>query len=85
MQRESRGTLMEWLVSAAAPVCESCEKPLYEHANSYQDGLLQTLLQADAAARTSGLAYAPKLPLWCGAENPRSRAVSARSSGSGTP
>jgi hypothetical protein len=68
MQRESRGTLMEWLVSAAAPVCERCEKPLYEHANSYQDGLLQTLLQADAAARTSGLAYAPKLPLWCGAQ-----------------
>ena len=37
-------------MSAAAPVCESCETPLYVHANSYQDGMLQTLLQADGAA-----------------------------------
>jgi hypothetical protein len=66
-QRESRGTLMEWLVSAAAPVCESCETPLYVHANSYQDGLLQTLLQADGAVKASGLQLpAPKLPAWCG-------------------
>ena len=67
-QRESRGTLMEWLVSAAAPVCESCEQPLYVHANSYQDGMLQTLLQADAAVKASGMQLpAPKLPAWCGA------------------
>jgi hypothetical protein len=66
-QRESRGTLMEWLVSAAAPVCESCEQPLYVHANSYQDGLLLTLLQADAAVKASGLRLPdPKLPAWCG-------------------
>jgi len=66
-QRDSRGTLMEWLVSAAAPVCESCEQPLYVHANSYQDGLLQTLLQADAAVKASGLQLpAPALPAWCG-------------------
>ena len=54
-QRASRGTLVEWLVSALAPVCESCEKPLYAHANSYQDGMLQTLLEADAAVKASGL------------------------------
>jgi hypothetical protein len=66
-QRESRGTLMEWLVSAAAPVCESCEQPLYVHANSYQDGMLQTLLQADGAVKASGMQLpAPKLPAWCG-------------------
>jgi hypothetical protein len=68
-QRESRGTLMEWLVSAAAPVCESCEQPLYVHANTYQDGMLQALLQADAAVKASGLQLpAPKLPAWCGTQ-----------------
>lgn len=67
-QRASRGTLMEWLVSALAPVCESCEQPLYVHANSYQDGLLQALLQADAAVKASGLRLpGAKLPAWCGA------------------
>ena len=67
-QRASRGTLMEWLVSALTPVCESCEKPLYVHANSYQDGMLQTLLQADAAVKASGLRLPDlKLPAWCGA------------------
>jgi hypothetical protein len=67
-QRASRGTLVEWLVAALAPVCESCEKPLYVHANSYQDGMLQTLLEADAAVKASGLRLPDlKLPAWCGA------------------
>ncbi len=66
-QRASRGTLMEWLVSALAPVCDDCEKPLYVHANSYQDGMLLTLLQADAAVKASGLRLPDvKLPAWCG-------------------
>jgi acyl-CoA hydrolase len=67
-QRESRGTQMEWLVSAAAPICESCEQPLYAHANTYLDGMLLTLLQADAALRASDL-HVPvvELPTWCGA------------------
>ncbi len=66
-QRASRGTLGEWLLSGLAPVCESCETPLYVHANSYQDGMLQTLLQASAAAKAGGL-HLPgaKLPPWCG-------------------
>jgi hypothetical protein len=66
-QRESRGTLIEWLVSSLAPVCESCEQPLYTHANSYQDGMLVALLQADAAVKASGLTLPdPKLPASCG-------------------
>lgn len=65
-QRASRGTLVEWLVSALAPVCEDCSVPLYVHANNYQDGMLQTLLEADAAVKASGLRLpSPKLPLWC--------------------
>jgi hypothetical protein len=66
-QRASRGTLVEWLVSALAPVCESCETPLYVHANSYQDGLLLALLQADAALKASGLRLPDvELQAWCG-------------------
>jgi hypothetical protein len=58
--------LVEWLVSALAPVCESCEEPLYVHANSYQDGMLQTLIEADAAVKASGLRLPDvKLPAWC--------------------
>jgi hypothetical protein len=65
-QRASRGTLVEWLVSALAPVCDGCSKPLYAHANSYQDGMLQTLLDADAAVKASGLRLPDvKLPAWC--------------------
>jgi hypothetical protein len=65
-QRASRGTLVEWLVSALAPVCESCEEPLYVHANSYQDGMLQTLIEADAAVKASGLRLPDvRLPAWC--------------------
>jgi hypothetical protein len=68
-QRASRGTLTEWLVSALAPVCEGCETPLYTHANSYQDGMLLTLLQADAAVKASGLRLPTvELPSWCGGQ-----------------
>ena len=66
-QRNSRGTLMQWLTSALAPICESCEQPLYAHANSYQDGMLQALLQADAAVKASGLRLPDSpLPALCG-------------------
>jgi hypothetical protein len=38
------------------------------HANSYQDGMLQTLLEADAAVKASGLRLPDiKLPALCGA------------------
>jgi hypothetical protein len=57
-QRESRGSLMEWLL-AAIP-CETCEQTLYEHAQAYQDALLKTLLQGAAAAKQTGV----KLPEW---------------------
>ena len=57
-QRESRGSLMEWLL-AAIP-CETCEQTLYKHAQAYQDALLKTLLQGAAAAKRTGV----KLPGW---------------------
>ena len=49
-QRESRGSLMEWLLSAI-PACETCEQPLYEHAQAYQDAMLQTCCRAYRYAR----------------------------------
>jgi len=57
-QRESRGSVMEWLLSAIP--CENCEQTLYKHAQAYQDALLQTLLQGAAAAKRTGV----KLPEW---------------------
>lgn len=75
-QRESRGTLTEWVVGLASPVCESCEHPLYQHANTYQDEMLMALLEADAAVQASGLLLPPvRLPSTCG---PRSFAECAR-------
>jgi hypothetical protein len=53
LQRESRGSVMEWLLSAI-PACETCQQPLYEHAQAYQDAMLQTLVQGAPYAREMG-------------------------------
>jgi len=45
-QRESRGSLLDWLQEELLSDCESCEKSRYEHAQAYQDQMLTTLLQA---------------------------------------
>ncbi|MCA3180062.1 MAG: metallophosphoesterase [Burkholderiaceae bacterium] len=68
-QRESRGTLVEWLLLAVGPACETCEQPLFDHANAYLDAMLQVLLQGDAIVKSNmtGVQF-PKAPLpsWCG-------------------
>lgn len=51
-QRESRGTLVEWLLVAAGPACESGEPPLYAHA--YLDARLEVLLRGDAILKSVG-------------------------------
>lgn len=67
-QRESRGTLIEWLLSSI-PACESCERKLYEHANAYQDAMLQTLLQGSAAVKAAHAQLPPMpTPGFCGNE-----------------
>jgi hypothetical protein len=68
-QRESRGSVMEWLLSAMGPACETCEQPLYEHAQAYQDAMLQALLQASANTRAGSQALNVKLPAWCGPQD----------------
>ncbi len=66
-QRESRGSLFDWLWEEIASECESCEQARYQHAQAYQDQMLATLLQVrlhlgPAAPELPRL----KLPEWCG-------------------
>ena len=69
LQRESRGSVMEWLLSAI-PACETCQQPLYEHAQAYQDAMLQTLLQGAPYAREMGDRMPSlALPPACGEQN----------------
>ncbi|MBN8504110.1 MAG: metallophosphoesterase [Burkholderiales bacterium] len=65
-QREQRGSLVEWAVSALAPVCETCEAPLFEHAQRYQDEMLDAILQlaAHLGGGAAGL-YDVPLPAFC--------------------
>lgn len=66
LQRDSRGSLFEWLVTAFGPICETCQGPLYKHAQSYQDELLRTILELDAdlGLETHQL-HTLQLPTWC--------------------
>jgi Calcineurin-like phosphoesterase len=69
-QRASRGTVMSWLVESLAPVCERCEQLLYEHAQSYQDELLDALTQIDIhIPRHTHRLHEVQLPAWCANED----------------
>ncbi|WP_298833101.1 hypothetical protein [uncultured Piscinibacter sp.] len=66
-QRGSRGSLLEWLVESLAAVCETCEQPLYQHAQAYQDAMLDTILQLASHLGTRAHAlHEVQLPAWCG-------------------
>ncbi len=43
-QRESRGTLFDWVFESFESVSESARMTLYEHAHRYQDGLLDVII-----------------------------------------
>ena len=64
-QRESRGSLIDWLLQIAGPACEACEQTLYEHAQAYQDAMLQALLQASATLPPDAPVFDAKLPAAC--------------------
>jgi hypothetical protein len=67
-QRQSRGSLVEWALAALAPVCETCEQPLYEHAQAYQDELLDAIVQLSGdLGRDAHRLHEARLPAWCGA------------------
>ena len=42
-QRESRGTLLDWLYEGLGESCPSCLQSLYESGGRYQDALLETI------------------------------------------
>jgi len=65
-QRDSRGSLMEWLLESIGPACETCEQPLYDHAHAYQDELLDELIEvSDDLGRDAHRLHELKLPAWC--------------------
>ncbi len=67
-QRESRGSLLEWLLAGLGPVCEDCELPLYSHAQAYQDELLEAIAQlAVHLGPQAHRLHEARLPAWCGA------------------
>ena len=69
-QRESRGSLIEWLMQYLGPVCENCEESLYVHAQKYQDELLETLIEvSNDLGRDSHQLHELKLPAWCAGQD----------------
>ena len=69
-QRESRGTLVGWLVSSLGSVCESCEDPLYNHAQTYQNELLELVLEVDEdLGREAHALHTLPMPDWCGGKD----------------
>lgn len=66
-QRESRGSLFGWLLGFVAGDCDDCNTPLYEHGQTYQDQMLETVLQlADHLGQQAHGLYDVTLPAWCG-------------------
>ncbi len=66
-QRQSRGSLIEWVWSGLGPVCADCELPLYVHAQSYQDELLDAIAQVGAHLQPQAhRLHEVRLPAWCG-------------------
>jgi hypothetical protein len=65
-QRESRGSLINWLREAVLTECLSCELSRYENAQAYQNAMLETLLEVGLhlGPEAAELAYLP-LPSWC--------------------
>lgn len=66
-QRESRGSLFDWLWEEVMEDCESCELNRYQHAQAYQDQMLSTLLQIRLHLGPNAPELPKlKLPEWCG-------------------
>ena len=66
-QRESRGSLVNWVREALSAGCLSCEISRYEHAQDYQNEMLTTLVEVGLhlGPDAAGLADLP-LPPFCG-------------------
>ncbi len=65
-QRESRGSVLEWLPLALGLTCTTCDEPLYRHGQSYQDAMLEAMIQLTVhLPPEEHKAYEVKLPDWC--------------------
>jgi hypothetical protein len=66
-QRTSRGSLVQWALEALEPACESCQEPLYDHAQSYLDAMLDAVTQLSShLGQRAHQLYSVGLPAWCG-------------------
>jgi hypothetical protein len=66
-QRMSRGSLVQWALEALEPACESCQQPLYDHAQSYLDAMLDAVTQlSEHLGQRAHELYSVDLPAWCG-------------------
>jgi hypothetical protein len=66
-QRAARGSVLQWAIAALGPVCERCETPLYDHAQAYQDAMLEAVVQlATHLGQGAHQLYDVQLPPWCG-------------------
>ena len=69
-QRDSRGSIVEWLLQELGSSCEegsACEQTVFQNAQSYQDALLLALLQVNQHLDIDAhQLHKVKLPKWCG-------------------
>jgi hypothetical protein len=65
-QKQSRGSLWEWLAAHFDESCETCQRLLFDHAHAYQDQLLTTIaqLEKDIGPEASGLGNV-EVPSYC--------------------
>jgi hypothetical protein len=64
-QKDSRGTLWEWLLAHFDQSCEGCLRLLFDHAHRYQDQLLATIAQMEADIGADAGLDAVELPGAC--------------------
>lgn len=65
-QKQSRGTLLEWIYEGLGENCESCVATMYEHAHRYQDQMLEAIRQAHEDLGPDALGFANlRLPGFC--------------------
>lgn len=78
-QKESRGSLVDWIFAGLADYSEAAKQELYESAHRYQDGMLQIIVELydDLGAQVPDLSRV-KAPVFCAGENVRDCAASLR-------
>lgn len=67
-QRDSRGSIIEWLLQELSSRCEDgeCQQVVFQNAQSYQDALLLALIQVDQHLGVDAHAlHQVELPRWC--------------------